>query len=82
MVARGQNDMLHQRMNTADDAMIANTGGRKKTETTVKHATAQERIVALAVIEKQIENKGSIAIHCHLLTAGSFRMYASAHTTR
>ena len=52
MVARGQNAMLHQRMNTADDGMIANTGGRKKTETIVEHETARERIIALVVIEE------------------------------
>jgi hypothetical protein len=78
MVARGQNAMLHQKMNTADDGMIASTGGRKKTETTVKHATARERIIALAVIEEQVDNAGSITMNCRLLTAGSFEMYASA----
>jgi hypothetical protein len=82
MVARGQNAMLHQRTNTIDDGMTADTGGRKKAETTVKRATVRERIIALVVIEEQGDEEGSIMTHCRLLTTGSFRTYASAQPTR
>lgn len=71
MVAKGQNAIIHPTTNTAEHGMTANTGERRNRETAVEHTTARERTNVRAAIDKHIENKSSIAIDRHLLTAGS-----------
>ena len=58
-------------MNTTEGGTTANIRERREREIIVQDPTDQERIIALVVIEEQIDDEASIAIDRHLLTAGS-----------